>query len=447
MCRKSVVVLGLGVVLSFACAAGPKFYVADGKIVLDSPFALQIGSTNYARAFGDFLHMSSYANYDPLTKTTTTNINHVVEARLSTPYFGCEWVSLTFEGEEKAFKSCHFSVGENGCTSGKMTYADCCETIRKIAADMEKRLGVRMRCGSREEDEETIKARVEEKKKSKKWAGSGLFALGFNSRSGNAMVKGVSVDYTVSGMYSSEGRCYVSCSYSKAWDWRELYGNKIPVYTNRTASATSDSRMLTKEQKQAHEEAKKLRETIQRLFGIDFDKPDESVNLLSAVALTNAEKDVKREWTAMEKPFEGLTERRLNQSISFLSIPFGVCALRCPYAGDVSAAELETQAKRILAGLEREYGEKIPKVDTKENYETLVKRLGEGVPTFGDTRALIGLDKTTYYTGRVGDLAVEIAYAEPRYVKKADKYEIACKGAVVMNIVQSPFIGEDKPKK
>ena len=75
------------------------------------------------------------------------------------------------------------------------------------------------------------------------------------------------------------------------------------------------------------------------------------------------------------------------------------------------------------------------------------KRLGEGVPTYGDTKALLGLDKKTHFMGQVGDLAIEIGYAEPRYAKRGGKYEIACKGAVVVTIVQSPVVTTAKAKK
>ena len=49
--------------------------------------------------------------------------------------------------------------------------------------------------------------------------------------------------------------------------------------------------------------------------------------------------------------------------------------------------------------------------------------------------------------GKVGDLAIEIGYAEPRYAKRGGKYEITCKGAVVVSIVQSPVITTAKSKK
>jgi hypothetical protein len=70
----------------------------------------------------------------------------------------------------------------------------------------------------------------------------------------------------------------------------------------------------------------------------------------------------------------------------------------------------------------------------------LAERTGEGVPVFGDTRALIGLDKKVYFKGRVGDLLVEICYAEPRYAKRGERFEIICKGAALVNIVQSAII-------
>ena len=120
-------------------------------------------------------------------------------------------------------------------------------------------------------------------------------------------------------------------------------------------------------------------------------------------------------------------------------------AFGLPLLGAVE--EMKEQAKRFLVRLEREYGEKIPEADTKDGVEMLTKRFGEGVPTFGDTKALLGLDKKTYFMGKVGDLAVEIAYCEPRYAKRGGTYEIVCRGAVVVNIVQSPVITTGKQKK
>jgi flavorubredoxin len=43
--------------------------------------------------------------------------------------------------------------------------------------------------------------------------------------------------------------------------------------------------------------------------------------------------------------------------------------------------------------------------------------------------------------GKVGDLSVGIIYAVPRYAKKGNRFVITCKGAVVVNIIQSPTLG------
>ena len=212
-------------------------------------------------------------------------------------------------------------------------------------------------------------------------------------------------------------------------------------------SATSGKLVPTAEQKRAHAEAKKLRETVNRLFGIDLDNPSETNELSSALwQATNAQAAVRREWTPMQTPFEGMTERKISQTVRFLEIPFGMFAMRRPFDGDVTDDELKAQARRFLDRLEQEYGAKIPEGDTAEGVDMLAKMFGGGIPTFGDTKALLGLDKTRYFIGKVGDLSVEVSYAVPRYVKKGGRFEISCKGAVVVNIIQSPIITKAKAK-
>lgn len=447
-----VYVVSVMVASAAFCGNAPAYRVEDGRIVLDSPFALEIGSTEYAKAFGKLIRTTAHANYDPQTKKTTTNFYHYVEAHLAKPYFGCDKIALNFKGEEKVLESCHLSIGRWASGSGKMmTFSECRETVEEIVVDMGKRLGIVMRCRHDDTEEETkrqIKASLDDyKRKKEKCYG---LEMSFVNFVGERKGKLATVDYCVSGNLSDKGDRCISISYMKHFElsWPSYKpGDKIPVYTNEMVSAASGSLVPTEEQKKAHEEAKKLRETIKRLFDVDLDKPSETYDVLSVASLTNAEKNVKREWTAMEKPFEGLAERKVNSSVRLFAIPFGTCALRCPYAGDVSSAELEAQAKRILAGLEREYGAKIPEADTKEGTEMLVKRFGEGVPTFGDTKALLGLDKKTHFVGKVGDLAIEIGYAEPRYAKHDGQYEITCKGAVVVNFAQSPIITKGKEKK
>ena len=442
--------------MSTGGVSAPPYRIENQRIVLDSPFALQIGSTEYAKAFGDLIRTSAHANYDPQTKKTTTNFYHHAEAWLAKPYFGCERVWLNFKGEEKTLNSCNLSRGSFYGSSKKMSFDECRATVGKIVADMESRFGMTMRC-TNDLSENDAKARVKEmgeeiKQRGEKFGGYATSFVNYNWETKN--VHGF-VDYHVSGMMDEKGGCSINVDFSAPPEFlRRSYepGDKIPVYTNEMCSisscSTSSAKLVpTAEQKKAHEEAKKLRETIARLFGVDLDQPSETNELSSALWQTNAQASVKREWTPMERPFEGMTERKVNQSVRFLAIPFGVFAMRHPYDGDVSEEELKAQAKRFLDRLEKEYGAKIPEADTKEGTDLLAKQFGEGVPTFGDTKALLGLDKKTHFMGKVGDLAIEIGYAEPRYAKRGGKYEIACKGAVVVSIVQSPVITTAKAKK
>ena len=437
--------------MSAGGVSAPPYRIENQRIVLDSPFALQIGSTEYAKAFGDLIWTSAHASYDPQTKKTTTNFYHHAEAWLATPYFGCEWVGLNFKGEEKTLNSCNLSRGSFYGSSKKMSFDECRTTVGKIVADMESRFGMTMRC-TNDLSENDAKVRVKEmgeefKQRGEKCSG---YATGFVYYSWQTKNAHGFVDYHVSGMMDEKGGCSINVDFSAPPEFlRRSYqpGDKIPVYTNEMCSTTTSKLVPTAEQKRAHEEAKKLRETIARLFGVDLDQPSETNEWSSALWQTNAQTSVMREWTPMEKPFEGMTERKVNQSIRFLAIPFGTFALRHPYDGDVSEEELKAQAKRFLDRLEKEYGAKIPEADTKEGAALLAKQFGEGVPTFGDTKALLGLDKRTHFMGKVGDLAIEIGSAEPRYAKRGGKYEIICKGAVVVNVVQSPVITTAKAKK
>ena len=449
----AVSVVGLAFAMSAGCVSAPPYRIENQRIVLDSPFALQIGSTEYAKAFGDLIQTSARANYDPQTKKTTTNFYHHAEAWLATPYFGCERVWLNFKGEEKTLNSCNLSRGSFYGSSKRMSFDECRATIGKIVADMESRFGMTTMECTTDLSENDAKARVKEmgeefKQKGEKCGGYATSFVHYSWQTKNA--HGL-VDYNVFGMMDEKGECSINVDCSTPPEFlRRSYqpGDKIPVYTKEMCSASSAKLVPTAEQKKAHEEAKKLRETITRLFGVDLDQPSETNDLWSsAVWSTNVPTSVQREWTPLEKPFEGMTERKVTQSIRFLAIPFGTFALRHPYDGDVSEDELKALAKRFLDRLEKEYGSKIPAADTKDGIALLAKRFGEGVPTFGDTKALLGLDKKTHFTGKVGDLAIEIGYAEPRYEKRGGKYKIVCKGAVVVNIVQSPVITTGKEKK
>ena len=442
-----MVVAGLVAMVLSGCVSAPKYIVEDGRIVVNSPFDLEIGSTEYAKALGSKVRTSVHANYDPKAKTTTTNWYHSAEANLATPYFGFDRLWLSFKGEEKELDHCSFLAAGKG---RMLSCSECRETVGKIAEDMGKRLGVSMRCThDRAEDEakESVRESVEQcKRRGEKFCD---ISCSFVMFTGEKTVKDVKVDYSVSGMINMKGRCNIHISYSKRRgfafpSWKS--GDAIPVYTNEMVSASSGKLVPTKEQKRAHDEAKGLRETVNRLFGIDLDKPAETNELSSAIWTTNAQASVKREWTPLEPPFEGMTERKLNQSIRILAIPFVTFALRHPFDGDVADDELKAQAKRFLDRLEKEYGSKIPEVDSSEEKALFADVFGDGVPTFGDTKAFFGLDKTLYFRGKVGDLAIDISYALPRYAKKDGRFEIVCKGAVVVNVVQSPIVTTGRAK-
>ena len=110
----SMAVVGLAAMVLSGCVSAPKYVIEDGRIVVDSPFDLEIGSTEYAKALGNKVHTSVYADYDLKTKTMTTNWCHSAEAKLITPYFGSDTLWLSFNGEEKELDHCSFSAAGKG---------------------------------------------------------------------------------------------------------------------------------------------------------------------------------------------------------------------------------------------------------------------------------------------------------------------------------------------
>ena len=107
----------------------------NGELVVDSPFDLCIGSSEAAKLLGAQLTSS------PVNRTYSygTNLQYHSFARLATPYFGFDKMSLTFMGEEKALFAINlFQDGD------KLSLDDCRKTVRDIAADIEQRFGVKM---------------------------------------------------------------------------------------------------------------------------------------------------------------------------------------------------------------------------------------------------------------------------------------------------------------
>lgn len=107
----------------------------NGELVVDSPFDLCIGSTEAAKMFGTQLTSSPVNG----TYSYGTNLQYYGFARLATPYFGFDKMSLTFMGEEKALFAINLFQDDD-----KLSLDDCRKTVRDIAADIEQRFGVKM---------------------------------------------------------------------------------------------------------------------------------------------------------------------------------------------------------------------------------------------------------------------------------------------------------------
>ena len=108
----------------------------NGELVVDSPFDLCIGSTEAAKMLGTQLTSSPV---NGRTYSYGTNLQYHGFARLATPYFGFDKMSLTFMGEEKALFAINlFQDGD------KLSLDDCRKRVRDIAADIEQRFGVKM---------------------------------------------------------------------------------------------------------------------------------------------------------------------------------------------------------------------------------------------------------------------------------------------------------------
>ena len=107
----------------------------NGELVVDSPFDLCIGSTEAAKMLGTQLTSSPVNG----TYSYGTNLQYYGFARLATPYFGFDKMSLTFMGEEKALFAINlFQDGD------KLSLDDYRKRVRDIAADIEQRFGVKM---------------------------------------------------------------------------------------------------------------------------------------------------------------------------------------------------------------------------------------------------------------------------------------------------------------
>ena len=437
-CIMLVCVVSLGMSL---CAGVSASAAEESDFTVDSPFDLTLGSTNYAVRLGKFVRSNSSAVYDPETKVTTTNWSAYGFVSLSTPYHGVKSVHLGFRGEERRLDSYGFNIGEKKHASGgTLSVEECRNVMKEIADDISKRFGVKMEASKYDGElsDEEIDERIEQMTK-RDSRNHRTVSTSFSHINGFGEREGVGVGYSVSGMVDRKRRCSVHVN---------VYTSFIPRAKEPVSVASSSIAGLVSQEEQvkAHAEAKRLREALGKLFGIDFDATEDKKEQKS----DSSEWPPKNEWTPMEHPVAGLVECKPNSgTTSFFQVPIVNFVARRAYPGDVEEAELQRLAKDVLDSLETAYGERIPVADTAEGRAQLAEVLGAGVPTFGDSRALLGLDKVQTFVGKLGDLAIDIAYALPRYERRGEDYRLVRRGAVVLTILQSPMItpGKTLPSK
>ena len=439
----SLVTAAFAMLMVCTCAAAVDdkavFRVENGTIIVSSPFDLEIGSTEYAKIAGDAIRVHRYANYDPGTKMTVTNVSAFVKAMLAEPYFGCRNVALNFSGEEMQLSNIYLSWG-SGRRGGdkekpKMTNRECRDLVDRIVEDIKTRANMTVRNAEDQSEDDALNSIEEISKRDKK--PNHYYSMTFYSWRATCQRNGVDYDYWLNAMIDGKMNREVSLSAFKTLRTEDFLS--IPVVTNRS------SRILgvlgpTAAEKKAHEEAAKLRKTLKRLFDVDFDATNKVFDLQSAnwSSVTNfAMAQQKNEWTPLDEPFEGMTEKKVSNPAAYKSIQLRTFVLRRPYDGDVEEETLKAQAERLLRRLERELGEKIQPREN-ETMKRLAGLVGDGIPTFGDTWMYMGMQTPMFFSGQVGDISVDISYAPPRYAKRNGNYSIICKGAVVATIVQSP---------
>ena len=433
--------------LCVCVAKGDGFCIKDGKIVVDSPFDLEIGSPEYAKALGSAVKSHKDVRKDPKTGETVTNWYHSGEARFAQPYFGARNAWLSFSGEDKALSNARISIGKDDKRFvGVLTFDECCKAYNEIAADMSKRLGEEIDVDD-DVTEEEAREMIEELVKREK-VGS-CFSSSFRYDGVTVTNKYGDVRYNLSAMMHENKKCWIGLNIVRDLPTPSIHSSRddghIPVYTNKPHAV--DLSLRTPEQEKAHREADALRATIKRVFGVDLDSPS-STNDMSAALLTLTNNPVKVEWFPLEKPFAGCTERRADMGVRMLFIPMTSFAIRRAFDGHVGEEELKAESKKILDALEQEFGEKIPEYDVDAKEAEKGDSPDDEPPAFGDLRAMLQLVRTgDFFKGGVGDISIGIKYAQPSYVKRNGMYEVALRGAVVVEIVQSPILSQTKKRK
>jgi hypothetical protein len=184
----------------------------DGDFVVDSPFELKIGSTEYAKQLADKLSGNKDDNGD-------WEGFYSGSVKLAVPYFGVDHLSLSFKGKAGALEIVSLHVGDrfmNDASVG-MTLAECRAKFSEICSDIEHRLGVRFERTTRKSDKEAARM-IDDELTNPNWRKGGS-VIGFSRTflwSGARMRVGESiVNYSVSGMIDNKKTCSVSVSISR----------------------------------------------------------------------------------------------------------------------------------------------------------------------------------------------------------------------------------------
>ena len=434
-----------------ACAcvdAAGEFRVEDGKIVVDSPFDLEIGSPEYAKALGKGVESHKSVRKDPKTGAMTTNWYHSAEARFVQPYFGVTNVWLSFRNEGKSLSQVNLSIGvDKKSFGGKLTFDDCCRKFDEVAADMSKRLGEEVYAadeGTEEEALESVEASI--RRDAESGRKSQVFSVSFRIASVAATNRFGDVEYRLMGLIHNDKTYSLEFTMARPFRHEGFSGasrvaGHIPVYTNMPHSV--DFLPSTPGQDKAHKEADALRATIKRLFDVDLDAPSVTNDMTAAItSLTNA--PATPEWFPLKRPFAGCTERKMDQMVRLLFIPMVNFGIRHAFDGDVGEDELKAEAQRILDELERELGAKIPALEKPGKKVEEAEPADATPPALGDWKAMAPPKSGEYFNGVIGDIAVSVKYAVPSYVKRGGKYEVALRGAVVMEVMQSQIVADAK---
>ena len=444
-CKIRLAVLA-GTMLVSLAAVG-EFRVEGGKIVVDSPFDLEIGSAEYAKALGDGVKSHADVRKDSKTGAMATNWYHSAKARFAQPYFGVKEAWLSFNDERKTLSNVHLSIGaDKRGFGGKLTFNDCCKKFDEIAADMSIRLGEEI-----DVDDDATEADALESIAAfpKDCAASGVFAASFRYVKASITNKYGEVEYRLTAMIHNNKTYSVNLSVGRPYRLPESMNvsrddGYIPVYTNKAPS--SAFLLRTPVQEKAHKEAGALRATIKRIFGVDLDAPSVT-NDTSAALMSLTNSPAQPEWLPLARPFAGCTEQKADRGVRILFVPVVNFGIRHAFDGDVGEEELKAESQRILDELERELGAKIsacekPAKETKDG-----ESADATPPAFGDFKAMITSKSGAYFRGGIGDISVSIKYAVPSYVKRDGKYEVALRGAVVMEIMQSQIVAGPKKGK